>query len=175
MIRLRPAFTLLLFIAACSPAPPKPEGREMSAEEVAAELAKIEIEPGRWETSREIVRIQAPGMPQEIVAGLRGRTDTAVQCITPDQAQRPSANFLVGQQGSECSYRDFSMEGARLRGTAICSGGGMPGTRTVTMDGVYRPDSYNVRVEVIATEIADGASMTMEARQTGQRSGECAE
>jgi hypothetical protein len=51
----------------------------------------------------------------------------------------------------------------------------MPGTRTVTMDGVYRPDSYNVRVEVIATEIADGASMTMEARQTGRRSGECAE
>jgi hypothetical protein len=174
MFRLRPAFPLL-FLAACSPPPPEPEGKEMTAEEVAAELAKIQIEPGRWETSREIVRVEAPGMPQEIVAGLRGRTDTAEQCITPDQAERPSANFLAGQQGSECSYRDFSMEGARLRGTAICSGGELQGTRTVTMDGVYRPDSYDVRVQVVATEIADGASMTMEARQTGQRSGECDE
>lgn len=173
MIRAFPALALLLILTSCSPAPQLPEGKEMTAEEVAAELAKIEIEPGRWETRREIVRIEAPGMPSEIVGGLRGRTDNAVQCITPEQAERPSANFLAGQQGSECSYRDFSMEGARLRGTAICSGGGMPGTRTVTMDGVYRPDSYDVRVEVVATEIAEGASMTMEARQTGNLVGEC--
>jgi hypothetical protein len=53
-----------LALAACGPAEQQ-EGRDMTPDEVASELAGVQIEPGLWESSAEIIEVEAPGMPPE--------------------------------------------------------------------------------------------------------------
>lgn len=149
------------------------EGREMSAEQVAAQLAQVEIDPGQWEATTEILAVSGP-LPEEALARMRGQRTTMSNCITPEQAARPSANFLAAQQGSECTYRDFSMRGGKLAGSMTCSGGQLPGEMTTTMRGDYGPQSYDMTMDMeTAAGLPDGLAMEIQARTTGRRIGEC--
>jgi hypothetical protein len=161
-----------LLLAACGQQAEE-EGRNMTANEVAEELANVRIEPGLWETTSEVVNISAPNLPRELQQQMKGRAATADRhCITPEQAARPDANFLAGRENSNCTYRDFSMRGGRMQGTMICTGGDMPGQATATMDGEYGPESYDMRMRMEMTGPAEVA-MTIETRAQGRRVGDC--
>jgi len=162
------AFTL----AACDTGPQK--GREMSAEEVAEELSGMKIKPGQWQATNEIVSASAPGMPNYMLKQMVGQKTTVQNCITPEQAAKPSANFLAVQQNSNCTYQDWSMDGGRMTGTMTCQGGEMPGKMVMTMDGRYGSTSYDMNMDMKTTELPGGMSMNIKARTTGKRIGDCA-
>src|SRR3546814_18556128 len=65
--------------------------------------------PVAWEATNEIVSVSAPGVPAEALSQMIGQKTTARNCITPEQAAKPNANFLAVQENSNCTYQDWSM------------------------------------------------------------------
>ena len=144
------------------------EAGNMSAEEVAAELAAMRIEPGLWELTSEVVDVRAADLPHEVRARMIGPRSRLRHCITPEQAERPDANFLAARAGSECVYRDFTVGGGRVSGRMACP------DASAEMRGRYGPQSYDMRMEM-ASPMANGATMTLELRSRGRRIGDCGE
>lgn len=147
--------------------------QEMTVNEVAKQMSAVRIEAGLWETTTEVTSASAPGMPPEALKQMTGRQTTGSNCVTPEQAARPDANFLTAQENNACRYQGFSMENGRIQGTMTCGAEGAPGEMRMTMDGEYGARSYDMRMEMVTSGMPGGQSMTMEARTTGRRVGEC--
>jgi Protein of unknown function (DUF3617) len=135
------------------------------------------IRPGEWETKVETVEVDAPGMPAQVkqmmANAMGGSKMTVRDCVTPEEARRPNADLFAGKDRGNCTSKDFSMSGGRLRGTISCpAGNGRTGSMTMAMDGRFGPDSYTVSQNI--TTDAAGSKMTIKARVTGRRVGECA-
>jgi hypothetical protein len=147
--------------------------REMSANEVAAELQSMQVAPGLWETRRAIVGATGPNMPRQVQSAMLRRIDTARHCITPAEAAQPAASFLARQGGDQCHYYGFAYEGGRMRGLMRCTGGRMPGMMATRIDGRYTADRMDVRMTMEATGQPRGADATIETRISGRRIGDC--
>lgn len=147
-------------------------GGEQSAEDVAKEMSALKMRPGQWEATNEILSATAPGLPPETLRSMVGQKTTASSCVTPEQASKPSANFMAGQQGSDCTYQDFSMDDGLMTGTMNCSLRGMPGKTVMKMDGKYSPVAYDMNMDMNVA-MPGGVKMTVRARTTGRRIGEC--
>jgi hypothetical protein len=157
--------TLCLAVAACG----QPhESRNMSDEEVAGQLQAMRIEPGLWELSSEVTDVSAPDLPHEVRQRMIGPRSRTRHCITPAQAEQPSANFLAGRAESECSYRDFMVGDGRIAGAMSCP------DATARMRGTYGPAGYDMRMEM-ASPMTGGATMQLVVRSRGRRIGECEE
>ena len=145
---------------------------EQSAEDVAKEMSALKMRPGQWEATNEILSATAPGIPPEALRSMVGQKTTASSCVTPEQASKPSANFLAGQKDSDCTYQDFSMDNGRMTGTMNCSIRGMPGNTAMKMDGKYSPVAYDMNMDM-NVGMPGGVKMNVKARTTGRRIGEC--
>lgn len=162
------AFPLLCLTSACQ----KPEQeKSVSAEEVAKQLASVKVDPGQWDTSTQIVSATGP-LPKEALAQMIGQRTNVSHCITPEEAARPSANFLAAQQGSDCTYQNFQMTGGRIVGKMSCTGGQMPGQVDTEMSGTYGPQAYDLVMDM-TTPAIPGTTMKIKARTQGRRVGEC--
>jgi hypothetical protein len=166
------ASAALLLLAACG-GQETDEPRNMSAEEVAETLSGMKIEAGQWEATNEIVSATAPGMPGDVMKQMIGQKTTVSNCITPEQAQKPSANFLAAQQNNNCTYQNWVMQGGRMSGTMICQGGAMPGRVVMQMDGNYAPTQYQLNMDMNTSGLPNGMTMNIKAKTTGRRVGEC--
>jgi hypothetical protein len=172
MIRTAPERAILILIATAlaSGCEAEPE-RNMTVNEVAAELAGLRISPGLWESSSRLVDVTAPNLPREMQNRMKARASTIRHCITPEQAARPDANFLATRQDN-CTYQQFSMRDGRLEGRMTCSGGELPGPATALMEGEYGPDRYDMRMRMEIAGPAD-STMTIQTRASGRRIGDC--
>jgi hypothetical protein len=162
-----------LLLAASCDRPKEEERREMSAEEVAELLGSVEVKPGQWESTTEIVSASGP-LPKAALDRMVGQRSAIRNCITPEQAARPSANFLAAQQGSDCTYRDFRVGNGRLSGQMACTGGELPGSMTTTMDGRYGPEAYDMAMDMVTPALPGGGEIKIRARTRGSRTGDCA-
>lgn len=160
-----------LALSACGTSD-KPAGRQ-SAAEVAHRMSAVKLKPGQWESTVEIVSVDSPGMPSEALRMMRGHKTVARSCITPEQAEKPNAALLAGQKDNKCDYRDWTMAGGRMHGTITCAGEGGQGKMTMTMDGSYGADSYDVSTQMTSADMPGGMSMTMKSRSTSRRIGDC--
>ena len=138
----------------------------MTREEVAGELAAMRIEPGLWELTSEVVEVSAPDLPREVRNRMVGPRARLRNCITPEQASRPGANFLAMRADSECAYRDFTVRDGEMRGTMTCPGA------TARMAGRYGAESYALGMEM-ESPMPGGATMTLQVRARGRRIGDC--
>lgn len=168
----RAAFVLvpcLLPLAGCGDAG---EGNGAAArEQVARELARVEVRPGLWEVDTEIVQAAQPGLPAELAARLKGRRPSYRHCISSEQAARPDANFLAGGRDANCTYGDFAMRDGRIAGAMRCRDA--EGLETAaTMSGSYGPDRFDMQME-IETPGLGGGKMSLVARRSGRRIGDC--
>jgi hypothetical protein len=148
------------------------QGDETSANEVAQQLAQVRIEPGMWERSTDVLSVSAEGMPREAANRLKGRRSSSRHCITREQAARPNATFMATRQNSDCTYRDFTMQGGRVSGNMACSNAESEGIIRTAMSGEYGPQSYDMRMRVEAP-MSSGQIMTTEVRVRGRRVGAC--
>lgn len=161
----------LLMLSACdrqAAAPPS----SLSEEEVAAQLAKVKVEPGQWESTTEIVSAKG-ALPKEALEQMTGRRTGSSTCITPEQAARPSAKFMAAQQNSDCTYQDFRMQGGKISGRMTCSGGQMLGDMVTVMNGDYGPTAYDMNMQMETPGLPGGDKILITARTRGQRTGEC--
>jgi hypothetical protein len=149
------------------------KGQQQSPEEVAEEMSAVKLQPGHWEATNEILTASAPGIPPEALRQMVGQKTTVSNCVTPEQAAKPSANFLSAQKDSNCTYQDFSMKDGRMTGTMTCSGPNMPGKMVMKMEGTYGADNYKMNMDMEAQGMP-GVNMTVKALTTGRRVGPCA-
>jgi hypothetical protein len=125
-------------LACCGP----PAPRDMSSSEVAAELRKVRIEPGLWQLDSRMIDASGPNLPRQARAKMLTRGRSTRNCITPERAAHPEGSFLQMHRGSRCTFRDYSTEGGRVTGWMRCTGGGLPGVITTSMEGrTARPNT----------------------------------
>lgn len=168
-MRRAPLGFALLIAAGCGG---QEEDRNLSPGEVAAELADVAIEPGLWESTSAVTGVSAPNLPIEVQRRMIGPRPATRNCITPEQAARPGANFLAARAGSDCLYRDFSMRDGQFRGAMTCPDPSLPRPTQATMEGRYGPRSYRLAMRM-ETAMPDGATMILDVRGSGRRIGEC--
>lgn len=149
------------------------EAKNESAESVAKKVAASDVKPnpGRWETSMKIEKMEMPGMNPQVQEQLKrssAMTQSIFTCLTPEQVNRPDAGFFGASQ-SGCTYKNFSMTGGRIEAELNCNREGMQ--MHMTMQGTYSPDSYDVKV----TNQADmgGRQMSTTMAMNARRVGEC--
>lgn len=146
----------------------------MSREAVAAQVNKVKMKPGQWETSFTLDDIDFTNMPKgaPTSAQMKDQMKAAMSraaiknCVTPEQAANPSADMLSGQKDENCTYKGFDMAGGTIRGQVSCDKGGQ--AMTATMTGNYAPDSYDVTMDMTTKGGTDGIAMTMKARTQGK-------
>lgn len=138
---------------------------------VAADLAQVQVRPGLWEVSSELLSASQPGMPVELAERMKGPRGAVRHCITPAQAARPDAAFLAGRRSGQCSYSDFAMRGGRIAGTMACRSFDGAETRA-RMSGIYAPDRFEMRMDM-ETPGFGGATLAVVVRQSGRHVGEC--
>ena len=167
---MRPRALLPALIALLAGCGGEPRG-EMSANEVAAELETLAIDPGLWEVASEVTAVSAPNLPIAARDDMIGPRARGQACLTPEDAARPSARFLAGRGGDRCAYADFAMDGGRMTGTMRCA---EPdgGETLARMTGDYGRESYRLDM-AIETPGPDGAAMRIETRTMGRRIGDC--
>ncbi len=159
------------FVISCSS---EPDGRNMSAGEVAGQLGNLQISPGLWQVSSRITDVRAPNLPIAVRRRMIGPRASVRHCITPAQAARPNAGFLAGRADGSCAYRDFSMENGQLRGAMACAGD-TPGAPVETvMNGRYGPAGYDLRM-AMRNPMPDGTDMTVDVKSQRRRIGPCEE
>jgi len=165
-------YACLVLVAACGSAEDGPQEAELSANEVAEQLSALEIEPGLWESTTQIVSVSGP-LPEEALKQMTGQRTSIRNCITPEQAKRPSANFLAAQQNSDCTYQQFKVENGRLNGRMTCSGGDLPDEMVTVMNGAYGPEGYDMVLDMETAALPGNLAMKIKARTEGRRVGEC--
>ncbi|MDT8758558.1 DUF3617 domain-containing protein [Sphingomonas psychrotolerans] len=169
-----------LALSACNSGP-SVEATNASTKEVADKVAKsgvaIKMAPGHWEGSATITDMQIPGLPPEAAAQMKASMAQAHKfdnCLTPEEAEKPSADFFSGQN-KDCRYDHFSMDGGKLDAKMVCKTGGM--TVNATMTGTFSRDNFQLAMTSKSEGMpgqpmtAQTMSMKMEARRTGECTG----
>lgn len=172
----------LLALAACG-SEPELKLKNASVEQVAAEVQKSGIaaetrfQPGAWRIETQVQDVVGEGVPPELLQQMKtqmGTLSSESQCLTPEQAARPSSEMFAGKQrGGSCKYDSFEMSDGRMKATMSCpnaSGAKM----AMTMDGTYSKTSYQVDSAMRMESGAPGQSMTVKVQSKGTRTGECA-
>lgn len=171
----------LLGVAACS-SEPEVKLKNATVEQVATEVKKsgatgeMRFEPGQWRVDTQMVDVVAEGMPPQVAQQMKasmGSLSSDIQCLTPEQASRPSSEMFAGKQNGRCKYDTFELSGGKLKATMSCpsaSGAKM----AMTMDGDYTKTSYVVNAAMRMDSPTPGQSMTVKIKSTGARTGECA-
>lgn len=146
----------------------------MSQEQVAAEVSKVKMKPGQWESNFTLDDLTFTNMPKGAPSSeqMKDQMKSAMSrsaikhCVTPEQAANPSADMLSGQKDKSCTYKGFDMAGGTIRGQVSCDQNGQ--AMTATMTGNYASDSYDVTMDMTTKGGTDGMAMTMKARTQGK-------
>jgi hypothetical protein len=131
----------------------------------------LKLRPGYYETETQSA---ISGLPPQLAKALGAEKKTGRHCISPKEANRPSADLFGGKKQPGCQSKDVAYAGGRIHGVLACAGKGHEGggVATITLDGTYTADSYEVRSHIV-TRAGGGQSMTIDSRATAHRVGDC--
>lgn len=157
----------LIALAGCNNAgtTPAANGESSTAEttpDTARPIGRMQMRPGEWEMTTEMLDMNIPGMPAGAMLKQMKNTTNFKTCMKDD---KPDANFFQGTRNSNCTYKDFSMAGGHVKGTATCDNAGQ--TMTMTMDGRYGAESYDMTMALKSEQ------MSMKMHTAGRRIGDC--
>ena len=166
------AAVTVLLLASCG----GPSGNEQNAEggnaatpAPSGAVAAVAMQPGQWEITTEVLRMEVPNMPKGVSSPTPPPT-TVRTCLTPQQASAPNGGFLTGSgEAGGCTTENMSMSGGRIQGIVQCNQQGS--TMRSTMDGQFSPTGFEVNQRVETS--AQGMNMTMQSRTSGRRVGDC--
>jgi hypothetical protein len=148
----------------------KDESVESVAKKVAA--ADMNPQPGRWEASFTLKKIDIPGLPpqaREAMGKQMSGIHAVATCLTPEQANKPDGGFF--QPGAkDCKYDRFVMADGRIEATMTC--GKPAAAQTMTLAGTYSDTEYDLEV-TSKGDMQPGMPMTMELGVKARRTGAC--
>lgn len=134
--------------------------------------AGLKFNPGRWESTMKFVKMDMEGMPPEakdMMSKVLGKDKTFASCLTKEEAEKPDSKFF-GQADERCKYDSFSMGSGKIDAKMTCKAA--EGTQTMTMNGSYTPETYDMTMTVNGMGPM-GKAMSMEMQLSAKRAGEC--
>ena len=160
----------LLALAACGS---KSDGNSTKASGGGGLLGgPVQLQPGEWETTMQVVDFKAPNMPAGIAERMKQQPTTKRDCMTEEEAKGPKPeSFAPQQNGMGCKQEDFVWGNGRIHGKTTCEGANGSGKMAMTMDGTYTPTTIDIGLKN-ETE-TNHVATSMEMRITGHRVGEC--
>jgi len=150
-------------------------GKAMSMDEMAQSAQSMGLKSGTWKVRVEIADIQMKGMPggggqeQAIADAMKKRmaAHEITNCITPEQAAKPSAEILAARDHANCTYANTVISGGKIHAEMTCKPrNGPPGAMSAVMDGTYAPEHYSMTMDLNSAG-ANGAGMTMKSSTVG--------
>lgn len=182
MKRLMIVLPAIAVLTACNSKPTIKAENASVAEVAAATQDAVKLEPGKWETTVNIVSVEGPGLPAGMADAMKQqmKAQKVETCLTPEQAARPPQDMLGAAKN--CTYEKFEMSGGKMDGTMVCKG--MPGSSGPTemrasMSGKFASTSYDVTSEATMTMPAmpggpaGGGKVTTKTQVVGKRLGAC--
>ena len=170
----------LFLVSACNKGV---ELKNASVEDVAEATKDAHfITPGQWTTTSEILAVELEGLPAEakqmgetMSKSMVGRKNNFESCVSEADSRKPAANLFAGGSKGNCAYEKFSMSGGKVDAVMNCTSPSGPGKMTMTMNGDYSDEAYsiNVAMKMPGSPGMPGSGMTMKARNSGKRTGEC--
>lgn len=152
-------------------------GEGMTSEEVAAESAGADMpRPGLYRTSQELVELEMPGMPEEMMGMMRsafeeGAAEESTYCLTAEEAENAREEMLTGMAESDCDISRYDMSGGRIDAAMSCpTGEGVSGD--VTMNGTMSSEGADMEM-AFSHEIPGQGPGTIRMRVLSERIGEC--
>ena len=132
--RILPLAAASVAIAACDSSPPASEGGEnLSMEEVAerAQEAAIKPEPGQYRVSMDVLEVDIPGAPAEIVNMMRGNMggQSHEYCMTQEDVDKGFEEMARQGQDENCSFERFDIDGGDIDAKMTCD---LPGQGAMT-------------------------------------------
>lgn len=134
--------------------------------------AGLKFNPGRWESTMKFVKLDMEGMPpeaKEMMSKVMGKDRTFASCLTKEEAEKPDSKFF-GQADERCKYDSFSMGGGKIDAKMTCKA--EQGMQTMTMNGTYTPDTYQMAMAMNG-QGPMGKAMSMQMELSAKRTGEC--
>ncbi|HYI48950.1 MAG TPA: DUF3617 domain-containing protein [Allosphingosinicella sp.] len=139
------------------------------------------IQAGQWEMVTAMTSVEAPGMPEAMVAQMRSQMASQRQtqsiCITPEQARNPSRNMMGAQNPAGCEFSDTTWAGGNIRVRATCRPPGSPQVQ-LSLEGTYTAQQINNRLN-LTMEMPNPAGagapqqIRIQGTVTGRRTGDC--
>lgn len=161
----------LIALAACGK--PKVEADNATPAEVAKAAAGSapSFQPGRWETTVTMVKMEMPGMPPQAQAMMSHaqKSHTHSACITAEQAAKPDKDFFNSGR-SDCVYDHFSLGDGKLDSKMTCKEEGH--TMTMEMQGTFAPGEWQAHM-VARGSMGGAGEMTSETEVHSKRVGDC--
>ena len=94
---------------------------------------------------------------------------TVTTCLTPEMAAKPDGKFF-NQANNNCIYDHFSMSGGKMDATMTCTGHN--GKMTMTMNGTFTPDQYEIHTSS-QEQMPGGQAMSVTMTVNSHRVGDC--
>ena len=140
-----------------------------------ADESSYPIQPGYWETTTRFTSLEAPGLPEDVLAEMQNNfvnnPTTDLRCITPAEAANPTAVPLDDNQG--CEFSEQSFADGRIRVRAVCPGPDEQGQIELVWEGGY---TYTTMAGTLTSEVTGtGQVLRMTGRIDSRRIGDCPE
>ena len=168
----------LMMLAACDSSP-KVDVDNATPSEVAEEMRdavseETFVRPGKWLSTVTIQEMTIPGMPPEFAARMKESMAKERQfesCLTAEEAKRPKGDFFAADKS--CTYDHFTMGGGKIDAAMHCAHEGM--AQSMTMQGNYTPDQYQMTMASKMEGKGPQAGMVMKMHVDAKRVGNCNE
>jgi len=165
----------LAALSACKKAPESNDiGTTLSGKDVEGAANALKLDPGEWELKVETTDMQAPALPPEAVQGNIGKIQSFTMCVTEDEGANPGKLFLKGMDEAKCTATKMTVVNGKVDAVITCPVPDQPSAHMrTTLTGTYMPDRYDLDMDTIIEGLPNDASITMKAKNTGQRMGAC--
>lgn len=133
------------------------------------------LQAGEWTMTSEIIEIELPGMPEEMVAQMReGANEQGpnINCLSEEDVANPvEGMFANSEMGDDCDFGDSAFEGGVINVNATCQGAEGQGIATLSVQGIYTATTMAAELSV---NVEGGPSeMRMASTLSAERTGEC--
>lgn len=123
-------------------------GDEMR-EAVSQAGSDLKPEPGKYELTMELVKVEAPGAPPQVaqmMGGMMNRTDEF--CLTPEMAEQGFAESFKENQRDGCNVDAFTLDGGAMDMKMSCSGEDGNGAMSIAMKGDVTPTTSDMTMQM---------------------------
>jgi hypothetical protein len=138
------------------------------------EADALPLKPGLWQTQIVFTKIEVPGLNEakkKQIMEEAGEASTSSVCLSPKDAQQPSAKFFGGNKARKCIYQSYTVNGANVDMAMSCT---MPAMATseLKLQGPVAAEGFNLRVNA-ALRLPMLGKVDLQGQSLGMYMGPC--